>query len=77
MMYFRGQGVPRNNLRAHMWLSLAASAASDASTRENSVNTRDLVVAKMTRGAADGERVDTEPHVDAVVVRAVPDEVSN
>jgi uncharacterized protein len=47
-MYLRGQGVPQDNVRAHVWFDLAASGPSDASTRENSVNNRDLVASAMT-----------------------------
>jgi len=30
IMYFEGQGVPRDHVRAHMWMSLAARADSNA-----------------------------------------------
>jgi hypothetical protein len=43
-----GQGVPQDYVRAHMWFKLAASGASDASTRKTSAKNRDLVASLMT-----------------------------
>ena len=60
-LYLLGQGVPQDYVRAHMWFNLAASGASDASTRENSVNNRDLVAAKMTPAQiAEAQRMASE-----------------
>jgi TPR repeat protein len=48
LMYANGQGVPQDYLLAHMWFNLAASGATDASTRGTAVKSRDLVAARMT-----------------------------
>ena len=41
-MYSNGEGVPQDNVEAHMWLNLAAARLSGAD-RERSVATRDRV----------------------------------
>ncbi len=43
IMYFEGQGVPRDHVRAHMWMSLAALAG-DA----NASNYRDEIAKKLS-----------------------------
>ena len=42
-MYAKGQGVPMDDVRAHMWFNLAA-AKGDA----NAVKNRDIAASKMT-----------------------------
>ena len=46
-MYSNGEGVPQDNVEAHMWLNLAAARLSGAD-RERSVATRDRVAERMT-----------------------------
>ena len=46
-MYSNGEGVPQDNVEAHMWLNLAASRLSGAD-RERTVATRDRVAERMT-----------------------------
>ena len=45
--YANGEGVPQDNVEAHMWLNLAASRSSGAN-RERGVATRDRVAERMT-----------------------------
>ena len=47
LMYSNGEGVPQDNVEAHMWLNLAASRLSGAD-RERTVATRDRVAERMT-----------------------------
>ena len=47
VMYTNGEGVPQDNVEAHMWLNLSASRSSGAD-RERSVATRDRVAERMT-----------------------------
>lgn len=49
-MYFRGQGVPRDFVLAHMWFNLSVSRvpASEGETREATEIIIDLVASKMT-----------------------------
>jgi hypothetical protein len=42
-MYANGQGVPQDNVYAHMWLNLAA-----ADGKENASKARDIVAKAMT-----------------------------
>jgi TPR repeat protein len=42
-MYIKGQGVPQNYVRAHMWLNLAAARGKEYAKR-----VRDIVAKKMT-----------------------------
>ena len=46
-VYTNGEGVPQDNVEAHMRLNLAASRSSGAD-REGSVATRDRVAERMT-----------------------------
>ena len=46
-MYANGEGVPHDNIEAHMWLNLAASRSSGAD-RERTVAARDRVAERMT-----------------------------
>ena len=46
-MYSTGEGVPQDNVEAHMWLNLAASRLSGAD-REQAVALRDRVAERMT-----------------------------
>jgi uncharacterized protein len=47
-MYAKGQGVPQDDVLAHMWFNLAASRFEDATRRQKAVDTRDEMTAKMT-----------------------------
>jgi hypothetical protein len=47
-MYAMGQGVSRDYVQAHMWLSLAASPFSEKDDRERAIKVRNLIAAKMT-----------------------------
>ena len=47
VMYGSGEGVPQDNVEAHMWLHLAASRSFGAD-RERSVGVRDRVAERMT-----------------------------
>ena len=47
-MYANGEGVPQDDIQAHLWSNLAASRSEDAKDREDAVHSRDLVAAKMT-----------------------------
>lgn len=49
-MYFKGRGVRQDDVEAHKWYNLAASrfAASEAKKRDQAVEGRDLVAARMT-----------------------------
>ena len=47
LMYFKGQGVPQDYVRAHMWFNLAASRLTGP-TRDKAAKNRDSVAAKMT-----------------------------
>ena len=51
LMYTNGEGVPQDNVEAHMWLNLAASRSSGAD-RERAVTTRDAVAERMTPAVA-------------------------
>ncbi len=44
IMYGKGQGVPQDNIRAHIWANLAASNGADTKTR-------DLIAKVMTSAA--------------------------
>ncbi len=46
--YAKGQGVPRNDVRAHMWFSLAASHTASTKVRHLALQDRDAVAALMT-----------------------------
>jgi uncharacterized protein len=50
MMYVEGQGVPRDDVQAYMWLDLAASQlpALGTNQRNSTVDARDRVASKMT-----------------------------
>jgi TPR repeat protein len=48
LMYGYGQGVPQDYIRAHMWLNLAASRATDIATRDQAAKSRDEVAATLT-----------------------------
>ena len=45
--YDTGEGVPQDNIEAHMWLNLAASRFT-GEQRERTVAARDVVAARMT-----------------------------
>ena len=47
VMYTNGEGVPQDNVEAHMWLNLAASRSS-GEQRERAVTARDAVAEQMT-----------------------------
>jgi len=47
LMYDNGQGVPRDSVEAHMWLSLAASRAARDDVKKYT-SARDLVAKRMT-----------------------------
>jgi TPR repeat protein len=47
LLYNKGQGVPRNLVRAHMWVNLSASQAA-GEDRDFIVTIRDGITAKMT-----------------------------
>ena len=49
-MYGRGEGVPKNIVRAYMWFNLAAVrfAADGADDRAKAERNRDIAAAKMT-----------------------------
>ena len=46
-MYANGQGVPQDDVEAHMWLNLAASRLA-GEQRQRTVAARDIVAARMT-----------------------------
>ena len=46
-MYVGGEGVPQDDVQAHMWLNLAASRLT-GEDRESAVEGRDLVAGRMT-----------------------------
>ncbi len=46
-LYYTGQGVPQDDVEAHMWLNLATAQAS-AEDRDEYVKERDDVAARMT-----------------------------
>jgi hypothetical protein len=50
MMYVEGQGVPQDDVQAHMWLDLSASQlpALGTNQRNSTVDARDRVASKMT-----------------------------
>jgi TPR repeat protein len=50
LAYARGEGVPQNNVNAHMWLNLAATRFPSPERRNRglAVRNRDLVASKMT-----------------------------
>ena len=50
VMYATGDGVPQDDVSAHMWLNLAASR-STGTDREQMVAARDAVAARMSRAA--------------------------
>ena len=61
LMYSRGEGVPQDYVRAHMWVNLAAPGISDTSSRRIFVESRDLVAAKMTPAQiAEAQRMASE-----------------
>ena len=47
VMYANGNGVPQNDVQAHMWFNLAASGATGEG-REDAVNSRDLIAERLT-----------------------------
>ncbi len=48
IMYMDGRGVPQDDVRAHMWLNLAASKLS-GEDRDNVGEGRDILAKKMSR----------------------------
>jgi hypothetical protein len=46
-MYATGQGVAKDLVQAHMWLSLAGTQGNEA-TRQGTLRTRDLLAEQMT-----------------------------
>ncbi len=67
--YYEGSGVPRDNVAAHMWASLAA-ANSSGRIRANAANLRDTAAAKMTPAEiSEAERFaqDWKPGLEMVV----------
>ena len=62
LAYEKGQGVPQNNMLAHMWLNLAALQG-----KEDAKSSRDIVAHKMTPAQiAEAERLARvwEPNYD-------------
>jgi TPR repeat protein len=62
-MYSSGQGVPQDDVLAHMWFHLATSRlpASEQVTREKATGNRDLVASRMTPAqVAEAERLAKE-----------------
>jgi len=56
LMYREGQGVPQDDVQAHMWASLAAEQGN-----ENARRARDRLAARMTRAqVADTQRLARE-----------------
>jgi uncharacterized protein len=55
VLYYNGQGVPQDDVRAHMWFDLAAECypAASAARRANAVRGRDTVAARMTPAQLD------------------------
>ncbi len=47
-MYAEGQGFTQDDVRAHMWLDLAATRSSEPKVREGAIKTRELVAARMS-----------------------------
>jgi TPR repeat protein len=61
LMYEHGQGVPQDYVSAHMWLTLAASRAMGAETRDLAAKNRDMLGAKMTLAQiAEAQRLASE-----------------
>jgi TPR repeat protein len=50
LMYSKGQGVPQDYVRAHMWFNLSASRwpATEAERRDKAVKLRDIIASRMT-----------------------------
>jgi hypothetical protein len=46
-LYATGQGVGKDPVQAHMWLTLAGSQGNEAA-RQNALRTRDLLAEQMT-----------------------------
>ena len=62
VMYNSGDGVPQDDVSAHMWFNLAASRSS-GEDRERSVEARDAVAERMTsEQLAEAQGQSTEPH---------------
>jgi len=47
VMYDNGQGVPEDDVQAHMWFNLVASRAT-GEDREDAVKNRDVAASKLT-----------------------------
>ena len=47
-MYNKGQGVPQDYVKAHLWFNLAAARATDAESRKLATKNRDEAAALMT-----------------------------
>jgi hypothetical protein len=47
-MYFKGQGVPRDDVQAYKWLALAAATYTAKAERGEAGRARDSVAARMT-----------------------------
>ena len=61
MIYERGQGVPQNYIKAHMWFNLAASHATDTATRNKAAKNCNRTAAEMTPAQiAEAQRMASE-----------------
>ena len=59
-MYATGEGVPQDDVTAHMWLNLAASR-STGEDRERAVKARDAVAERLTpEGRSEAQRLARE-----------------
>jgi hypothetical protein len=47
-MYFDGEGLPQDYVKAHMWINLAGTSLGKSTMSNQAVKRRDAVTAKMT-----------------------------
>ena len=47
-MYYKGEGVPQDFVRAHIWINLAAAGLLPGKDGDKAVKSRDIIAKRMT-----------------------------